>query len=100
MTTRFAFGWMLTMLGATMLAGCETGDSGAPATAPSNASNHRVLIAPATQLSDIGKVTKTDAEWKQILTPNQYYILREKGTEQAFKNEYHDNHQDGTYYCA
>jgi len=91
---------MMTILGAMLLAGCEAGDSGAPATAPTNASNPRVLIAPATQPSDLAKITKTDAEWKQILTPNQYFILREKGTEPPFKNEYHDNHQDGTYYCA
>src|SRR5829696_1975834 len=82
--------WMMTLLGAMLLAGCEAGDSGAPATAPSNTSNPRVLIAPATQPSDLAKINKSDAEWKQILTPNQYFILREKGTEPPFKNEYHD----------
>ena len=45
-------------------------------------------------------VTKTDAEWKKILTPAQYNILREKGTEQAFTGAYYDNHEKGTYYCA
>ena len=45
-------------------------------------------------------VRKTDAEWKKALTPDQYYILREQGTERPFTGKYHDNHAVGTYYCA
>ncbi len=46
------------------------------------------------------KVRKSDAEWRQELTPEQYHILREKGTERAFSGHLVNNHADGTYHCA
>ncbi|HVT12269.1 MAG TPA: peptide-methionine (R)-S-oxide reductase MsrB [Fimbriimonadaceae bacterium] len=45
-------------------------------------------------------VIKTDAEWKKILTPEQYDILRQKGTERAFTGKYWNNHAAGIYVCA
>ena len=46
------------------------------------------------------KVQKTDAEWRQTLTPEQYHVLREKGTERAFTGEYYRTKDAGTYRCA
>lgn len=46
------------------------------------------------------QVTKTDAQWKQILKPEAYYILREKGTERAFSGKYNNIHEKGEFYCA
>ncbi len=44
--------------------------------------------------------SKTPAEWKKTLTPNQYYIMVESGTETPFQNAYHDNHEKGVYVSA
>ena len=45
-------------------------------------------------------VDKTDAQWRSELTPEQYQVMRQKGTERAFTGAYVDNHERGTYKCA
>lgn len=45
-------------------------------------------------------ITKTDAEWKALLTPEQYRVLRREGTEAPFHHPYHNNKASGTYQCA
>jgi peptide-methionine (R)-S-oxide reductase len=46
------------------------------------------------------KIHKTDAEWRELLTPEQFHVMREKGTERAFTGALVDNHDDGIYHCA
>ena len=46
------------------------------------------------------KISKSESEWRQELTPEQYEICRHKGTEPAFSGKYWNNHAGGTYLCA
>ncbi len=46
------------------------------------------------------KIRKSESEWRQELTPEQYHILREKGTERAFTGEYAHTKEKGVYRCA
>ena len=46
------------------------------------------------------KVVKTDAEWRALLTPEQYKVTRRQGTERACSGAFHDNHAAGDYFCV
>jgi peptide-methionine (R)-S-oxide reductase len=50
--------------------------------------------------AEVEKVVKTDAEWKQQLTPEEYEIARHAGTEAAFTGKYWNNHEHGLYRCV
>jgi len=52
-----------------------------------------------TTKAEPAKVVKTDAEWRQQLTPEQFKVTRQKGTERAFTGAYHDHKATGTYKC-
>lgn len=70
----------------------------APDTLPTN----KIAVADTSKhtIMDTTKLVKTNAEWEKELTPEQYRILREKGTERAFTGAYWDNHDKGIYKCA
>ena len=46
------------------------------------------------------KIRKTESQWRAQLTPNEYHVAREKGTERAFTGRYWDHHESGVYTCV
>lgn len=72
----------------TTAAGCEETPLSACAL-PSNA-----------EISGDFKIQRTDQEWRALLSPNQYHVMRNHGTEPPFRNEYWNNKQDGIYVLA
>ena len=83
----------LLLLAAVLLAACDAPPSGDPGTMPTS----RPAMLPA---GPDGKVHLTDEQWRARLTPEQYHILREQGTERPFANKYDDNTAAGEYECA
>jgi len=73
--------------------------TGAASTASSEAAKKGAAARPAAN-DKIVKITKTEEQWKKQLTPEQYRVLRESGTERAFTGKYWDNHAAGIYKCA
>ncbi len=57
---------------------------------------------PAMAKEPAGKfeISKTDEEWRAILTPEQYHVLRQEATERPYRNRFHDYKGEGTYHCA
>lgn len=80
---------------AALLTGCNS--SRTPTTATTEATNPPIAV---TEQAMSDKVIKSDEEWKKELTPEQYAVLREKGTERAFTGAYWNTKEQGTYRCA
>jgi len=60
----------------------------------------KVVGEDAVKPGDIQKIVKTDAEWKALLTPEQYSVLREEGTEPAFSSPLNKEKRKGEFVCA
>jgi len=52
------------------------------------------------KIGKIEKIERSEEEWKRLLSPERFLILRKEGTEPAFQNKYWGNHQPGTYVCG
>lgn len=77
-----------------------TGLNGQTADSAAKQEATQLATAASVQVPDkIVKVTKDPSEWKKKLTPMQYRVTREKGTERAFTGKYWDNKAEGTYTC-
>ena len=85
----------LAILGTACWQGASADNHEAAAAKPQGAD-----VSETTSTGPIVKITKTDEEWKTILTAEQYNVLRKQGTERAWTGKYHDNHAKGTYVCA
>jgi peptide-methionine (R)-S-oxide reductase len=86
------------------LAGACSNSGGTPqatATGTAPAGTSRIRLYSVAQKGYImsDKVIKSDAEWRKLLTPEQYQVTREKGTEQAYTGATWNNHEKGIYRC-
>ncbi|MFP4521402.1 MAG: peptide-methionine (R)-S-oxide reductase MsrB [Fibrobacterota bacterium] len=59
-----------------------------------------IFTAGSQEMNSEKKEIKTEAEWKELLTPEQYRVLRQKGTECAFTGAYFNHKEKGAYHCA
>ena len=57
-------------------------------------------MANQTDVAAGTKIQKTEAEWRELLSPEQFQIMRQKGTERPFSSVFNDNHKDGVYHCG
>lgn len=98
--------WIL-CLPALLLAGCMSPQPSSIPIAPVSAETSRKETAQKEQKSTMSetaenteKVVKSEEEWRKELSPEQYNVLREHGTERAFTGKYWNHKEDGSYVCA
>ena|SRR5438034_6650386 len=83
-----------------LLCGLLTGCGDARIRADASVVNRTASPAPIANWNMKDKVIKTEEEWKKELSPDQFRVLRRKGTERAFTGDYWNNHEPGTYRCS
>jgi peptide-methionine (R)-S-oxide reductase len=76
----------------------EVPQSATPVAAASSKAG--MTAASNDEVFDGNEIVKTNEEWKKLLSPVQYHILREAGTEEPYTGEYAETHENGDYYCA
>jgi peptide-methionine (R)-S-oxide reductase len=69
------------------------GGSAGPKTVP-------IYVPEKQEVVMLEKVVKTDAEWRALLTKEQYRVTRQQGTERSCSGAFHENHEPGTYFCV
>jgi peptide-methionine (R)-S-oxide reductase len=81
----------LTVGAATLVTGCNAAPTNSPAARNDLTNPNSTMTFP---------LQRTEAEWRKLLTPEQYHVLREAGTERAFTGQYWDTKTPGEYRCA
>lgn len=66
---------------------------------PKKAITNQLITTSKSSKMDTSEIKKTEAEWKQLLTDEEYYVLRQAGTERPFTGKYTDTDDKGNYYC-
>src|SRR4029077_8880746 len=97
----------LMLLTIALLAGCADNPKEETANIRSTPSKSSAIASMTTNVKGakmsedkVGSIEKTDEDWRKSLTPEQFHILREKGTERAFTGKFWNNHDSGMYTCA
>ncbi|NOT47660.1 MAG: peptide-methionine (R)-S-oxide reductase MsrB [Acidobacteria bacterium] len=105
--TGFIFALILSITAIGFALGCGQSSASkkeAEVTAPETSATPSKTAAASSTASDNvfdgQKLVRSNIEWKKILTPAQYSIMREEGTDIPYESQYHDNHENGDYYCA
>jgi len=93
--------WLPAALAVAVVAGAITFRARAQQPPPANGGRSAAADSSGSKpAKQPDRVVKTDAEWRKILTPTQYEITRQAGTERAFTGAYWDNHDPGVYRCV
>ncbi len=94
-----AAGWFL--LGGPGSPGeCASAPQGEQSAGKAGSGSVKVFSVGRKEYVVVERVVKSDAEWRKMLTPEQYQVTRRKGTERAFTGKYWDNHAKGVYRCV